>query len=283
MQVAPSQISPGESFDIFYFFRDPNDTGTHYVQAKIYDVKTGALLATIGLEQAATNSRLFIKTTQSPADPVGIGRNIVAVASVYSDAAYTSPDLNYPEQEQYFLIKAALPFGGGGGGVDYRIMRELVEDVVDKKLKALPKPQPFPQVAFDKLFGTIGALQREINRVPKEHADRSSIATAIADVKEAVGNLPEPEQVDFEPVLQSLSELGTELSSLREDNTSAADRVLGMAEHTLQTFGERMLQAFEKSMEEFFQRQNLTIPISEIMSGKRAKTELPDVSHLMRA
>jgi hypothetical protein len=47
MQVHPSQISPGENFDLFYFLRNPNDTTTYYVQAVIYDVRTGAILSTV--------------------------------------------------------------------------------------------------------------------------------------------------------------------------------------------------------------------------------------------
>src|SRR5262245_51515555 len=134
MQVAPNQISPGEPFDIFYFVRNPLDSTTYYVRAKVYDVRTGELLDTIVLEQSPTNTRLFIKTVQAPPDPAGYGRNIVAIASVYLDSGFTQQSESYEEQEQYYLIKAVLPMMGGAvGGIDYRAMRELMEEVVSEK------------------------------------------------------------------------------------------------------------------------------------------------------
>src|SRR5437773_720063 len=118
MQVAPNQISPGEAFDVFYFVRNHLDATTYYVRAKIYDVRTGELLDTQNLTQSSTNSRLFIKTVQAQPDPTGYGRNIVAIATVYTDSGYTTKSESYEEQEQYYLIKS-IPLMLGGGGVDY--------------------------------------------------------------------------------------------------------------------------------------------------------------------
>src|SRR5690349_17533597 len=126
MQVAPNQISPGEPFDVFYFLRNPLNGTTYYVRARIYDVRTGELLSTIALEQSPANAHLFIKTVQSPPDPGGYGRNIVAIAGVYLDAAFTQQSESYEEQEQYYLIKSVAPVLGGGG-VDMRAMREMME------------------------------------------------------------------------------------------------------------------------------------------------------------
>src|SRR4051812_21979151 len=114
MQSAPSQISPGESFDLFYFIRNHTDATTYYVRARIYDVRTGELLDTLDLAQSSTNARLFIKTATAPVDPTGYGRSIVSIASVYTDSGYTTKSENYEEQEQYFLVKTLAPLGGGG-------------------------------------------------------------------------------------------------------------------------------------------------------------------------
>src|SRR5438552_1488540 len=105
MQVYPSQISPAEPYDVFYFIRNPLDAATYYVRAKIYDVRTGELLDTANLDQSSTNSRLFLKRLQAPGDPGSNGRNIVAIASVYTDSGYTTKSDIYEEQEQYYLIK----------------------------------------------------------------------------------------------------------------------------------------------------------------------------------
>src|SRR4051794_10451153 len=152
MQVAPNQISPGENFDIFYFVRNPLDSTTYFVRAKVYDVRTGELLSTIALEQSPTNSRLFIKTVQAPADPSGYGRNIVAIASVYTDSGFTTQSESYEEQEQYYLIKAVAPVLGGGG-VDMRAIRDMVEEIVSKGLKSLPAPSTPAEFPSEALFG----------------------------------------------------------------------------------------------------------------------------------
>jgi hypothetical protein len=64
---------------------------------------------------------------QAPADSVGVGRNIVAVASLHTDSGYTTKSPDYEEQEQYFLIKAVPAVFGGGGGLDARTTREIVQ------------------------------------------------------------------------------------------------------------------------------------------------------------
>src|ERR1700761_2888409 len=123
MQGAQNQISPAENFDIFYFLRNHTDLTTYYVQAKIYDIRTGDVLATVNLAQSPNNTRLFTKTVAAPGDPTALGRNIVAIASVYIDSGYTTKSTDYEEQEQYFLVKTMLPVVGSGGGVDYRTVR----------------------------------------------------------------------------------------------------------------------------------------------------------------
>ena len=202
MQVQPSFITPGEPFDLFYFLRNPVDASTYYIKAVIYDVRTGQQLTTIALTQSSVNAHLFVATLQAPPDPSATGRNIVAIASVYTDSGYTTKSDAYEEQESYFLVKSQLPFAGGGG-VDLRALREILAEEMDKR--PYPTPPALPDMPFDALFGAIGALQREMNRVPKEAADHSALLTAIDDVKQAVANLPPPEPVDFQPSLTKSS------------------------------------------------------------------------------
>src|SRR5215204_177038 len=105
MQIHPAQVTPGENFDLFYFLRNHTDSTTYYIRAVLYDVRTGEVLATQNLTQSPINSRLFTATLQSPPDPQSIGRNIVSIATVYTDSSYTTKSSDYEEQEQYFLIR----------------------------------------------------------------------------------------------------------------------------------------------------------------------------------
>src|SRR4051794_12576146 len=126
MQVHPQQIAPGEQFTLSYFIRNHTDGATYYVRAVVYDLETGAVLSTLNLAQSPANARLFIKTAEAPTDPTGYGRNIYAIATVYTDSTYTTKSQDYEEQEQYFLVKNERIFAGGGGvAVDYDLIRDI--------------------------------------------------------------------------------------------------------------------------------------------------------------
>jgi hypothetical protein len=281
MQVAPNQISPGEPFDVFYFLRNPLDAATYYVRAKIYDVRTGELLDTVALTQSATNSRLFIKTVQAPPDPTGYGRNIVAIASVYTDSGFTTQSDAYEEQEQYYLIKAVLPVFGGGGGVDYRIIRETLEEVVDKKLENLPKPEPVPAFPSEALFGAIGALQREVNRVPKDF-DLSSVSEALSAIQTTIDGLPKPEPVDFSALTEAVNSILFDIAQLKPFIQEVGAAVSATQERLIKEQGSALLAEVEQGLTDLMSRQELTIPLNKLIQPKPEPTPSPmDMSHIM--
>jgi len=286
MQIAPNLISPGEAFDVFYFVRNPLDPTNYYIQAKIYDVRTGDLLDTQNLTQSATNSRLFIKTVQAPPDPAGYGRNIVAIASVYTDSGYTTKSDAYEEQEQYYLIKAVPPLLGGGGGIDYQHLREMMEEVVDARIAKIPQPKPvsLPDMPFDALFGAIGALQREINRVPKDLADLSGIASGIADLRASLEARPQFEKTDLSPLAQSISALTALVQQLKSETATGNKAQLSQLEKSINGLASEVLKRFEAGLKDLMSRQQLTIPLNSLIREKSPQEPTPspiDVSHLM--
>jgi hypothetical protein len=281
MQVAPSQISPGESFDIFYFIRNHTDATTYYVRAKLYDVRTGELLDTQALDQSATNSRLFLKTIQAPSDPTGYGRNIVAIATVYTDSGYTTKSETYEEQEQYYLIKAVLPMMGGGGSIDMRELSGLVEKVLDKKLKELSQPADLPTMPWDSLFGALGALQREVNRIPKDSFDPSALSTQIEALKAAIESRPQFKETDLSRVNVGVERVLTAIASARQENARAATTLQSQQERTANAIADTALAKFETGLKELMSRQELTIPLSSLIKEKQpAEPQAADVSHL---
>lgn len=286
MQVQPSLITPGDPFDIFYFLRNPIDNATYYVQAVIYDVRTGVVLATTQLSPTATNPHLFISRLQAPADSQSLGRNIVAIASVYTDSGYTTKSDAYEEQEQYFLVKAAPTLLGGG--VDYRVIREMMQEEVAKGLKSLPQPAPETEPApmpFDALFGTLGALQREINRIPKEDTDLSGISEQLTALKDAIAALPQeaPETPDYTPILAAITalktELGSALTDVRADTAGLPSFLQPALEQILGGMEKRMTDAMVKAISE----QEISIPaMRTAVTPKPAPIQPLDVSHLMQ-
>lgn len=292
MQIHPNEISPGENFDIFYFIRNHTDSTTYFVRGVIYDVRTGAVLLTTNLTQATSNSRLFIKTVQSPPDSSG-GRNIVAIATVYTDSGYTTKSTDYEEQEQYYLIKdQAYLIGGGGGGVDYQTLREMMEDVVSKKIDAMEKPKELslPDMPFDALFGAIGALQREVNRIPKDAPDHqaalSTISAGLDEVKSLIAAIPQPEQVDIGPMSERLANLTDAFLRMRSSTTEEGDRLvkqfqMGLKDLVVAATAEAAKQT-EKTLTKVIEGQEFTFPIQRSVNKQEAQPTPMDVSHLMR-
>jgi hypothetical protein len=280
MQVAPNQISPGEPFDIFYFVRNPLDSTTYFVRAKVYDVRTGELLSTIALDQSPTNSRLFIKTVQAPSDPSGYGRNIVAIASVYTDSAFTEQSESYEEQEQYYLIKAVPPVLGGGG-VDMRAIREMVQEIVNKGLKSLPPPSEPAEFPAEALFGAIGALQREINRVPKE-IDLSVVSERLSAIQEAISAIPQPEKPDLSAITEAVNNILFEIEQLRPFVQQVGAAISATMERLIKEQGTALLSQVEGGLKDLMGRQELTVPFSALMKEKQPTQSPIDVSHLMR-
>jgi flagellin-like hook-associated protein FlgL len=290
MQVHPSQISPGEPFDIFYFIRNHTDSTTYYIRAKVYDVRTGELLATHNLTQSAINTRLFTKTVDAPPDPVGYGRNIVAIATVYTDSGYTTKSTDYEEQEQYYLIKAQVPFVGGGGGVDYRTVREIIQEELKTALGALPKPEKLqvpdaPDMSFvDALFGSLGAITREIGRIPKEGTNLTSLNTKLDNLVQALKDRPQFERTDLSNVVEIVDRA---LAAIRELSTqlgSSHQQIVQGIEVILNKTAEDLKVSIPAAVEEIVQSQELTLPVA--MKVTRPKKEpqapaAPDLSHLM--
>lgn len=290
MQVHPSQISPSDAYDVFYFLKNHTDSTTYYVKAVVYDVRTGEVLDTQTLPQSATNSRLFIKTLTAPPDPVGLGRNIVAIATVYTDSSYTTKSENYEEQEQYFLIKTALPFAGGGGGVDYRTLREIVQEEVAKGLATLPPPKDFkvpdqPDMSFvDALFGNLGIIIRELGRVPKETANLSEILAELRQLRASIEDQPTPDAVDLSPVISKLEQISTVVGPLPERVSQAINTLTKGLQATIKEDFKTLGTDLEKNLAEVIESQEITIPVSRSTRQSRERSKEPEAlpvpSHL---
>ncbi len=118
------------------------DTGTYYVQAKVYDVD-GVLIDTVNLTDKG--SQRFQTRWRVPADTSGQGKYVSVVTSVYTDSGYTSKSENYGDEETTYLIfDRVMPAmrGGGGGSLSRRDIRDVVAEELDKRT---PEPIKFPK------------------------------------------------------------------------------------------------------------------------------------------
>jgi len=301
MQVHPGQISPGQTFDLFYLLRNPVDSTTYYVRAVVYDLRSGDVLATQNLSQSTNNTHLFTATLQAPADSVGYGRSIVSIASVYTDASYTTKSDGYEEEEQYFLIKEDRSFGGGG--MDYKSLERLIDKAIGSRLDNLPKPEPAQPVNLDAVFGAIGALQREVNRIPKddpETVDLTPLRTKLDGLEALVRTIPTdlPEAIDLSPVTEAIASVQSDIEMLRQAVESAEADTVRAVQELLNAHSANVLAQIETGLKDMMSRQNFTMPLEELIklskeqltvpvsalfkTAPKAAQQLPDVSHLMR-
>jgi hypothetical protein len=289
MPLHPYEVTPGQPFSVWFFIRNHTDSTTYYVRAKIYDVVTGEILATVPLSQASTNSRLFITTTQAPPDPTGYGRNIVAIATVYTDSGYTTRSDAYEEQEQYYLVKTTAPVLGAAG-VDYRVVR----DILQEELQKLPKPQELklpdePDLSFvDGLFGTLGAITREIGRIPKEGPPPfERLEKRLTELKAAIEKAPKPERQSLAPLALSLDRIADDLAATRSEVGRSNANLITSIEAAVNNFAAGLPALIEKVVADTMASKPLTanfpMPLSfgaQPSPSKPTPSSPPDMRHL---
>jgi hypothetical protein len=278
MQVAPQQVTPGENFQIFYFVRNHTDANQYYIQATIYDVADGTALLTVPLTQSPINARLFTATVNAPGDQAGYGRNIVAISTVCTDSGMSVKSENYEETEQYFLVKAPT-FGGGGGGVDYRIIGEMLDERLEKALKSLPKPEkaPTPKEAdlsfVERLFGAIEALQREVNRIPKETADTDPLMAEVLATQRMLETRPQFERTDLSSLAELMQNTLTLLERTAKELKLGDAQVLQTLDSALKTASQEITAAISAKVEETIQGQEFTMPIAMTVRNSKKQAE----------
>lgn len=286
MQVHPQQLFPAQPFDIFYFIRNHLDATTYYVRGVLYDIKTGDVLATANLSPSANNGRLYTATIQAPADSTGQGRSIVAVATVYTDSDYTAKSPDYAEQEQFFLVRAELPFLGGGGGIDARTVREIVSE----ELAKMPKPAPMPAMPWESLFGSLGALQREVNRIPKddpETVDLEPIRVELRSLKAALDARPTFQPTDLAPLQAQLDDLAQAVTGAITATKATGATILSEQERITHQADQALLEAVKQSLEDFMTGQTMNVSFAKSATPSKPTpspvqpNQAPDLSHLM--
>jgi hypothetical protein len=276
------QVNPSQPFTIDFFITDHTDAGTYYCQGVIYDATSGDILATHNLTQMSTNSRLFSKRVQAPGDPSGQGRRIVVVATAYEDSAHTIKSENYQEQSEAYFVKQEQNVFGGGGGVDYRMMKEIIEKVIEEKVK-IPKQKDiiipetkFPAMPFNSILELLGRIQSKIEKIPTEKTDMQPNIDALHALFNEVRAIEIPE-TNLQPIEEKLKDIESQIS---EFNQNIHEHVTGKVEHLKNTIPEMVHANTQKTLGEA--NFNLS-PMQMKMNVETPKPKpLPDISHLMK-
>jgi len=218
------QLEPQSDFVIVRQLKDPQDTGTYYVRAYIRKSLDDTLLATVDLTNAG--SQRFKYTYHLPADPSGEGMYIDITTRVFTDSGYTTESDYYQKENFQYLIKKMYNpvYGGGGGGsIDYKKVREIVKEEIDR----LPKIEIPPQKEVD-LKPILEAIDGiEVSPIIKtEKVELGGIIRLIEGVRMKVEGLPkpkEPEKVDFSGIYNRIDETLKQLNLLWGENKELLD------------------------------------------------------------
>jgi hypothetical protein len=129
------QLEPRSYFTIVRQLKDPQDTGTYYVRAYIRKSLDDTLLDTVDLTDYG--GQRFKYNYQLPADTSGEGLYIDITTRVFTDSGYTTESDYYQKENFQYLVKKGYNpvYGGGGGYIDYKKVREIIKEEIEK----LPK------------------------------------------------------------------------------------------------------------------------------------------------
>jgi len=258
------QLEPREYFAICRQLSDPADTNTYYIRAVIRNAKTDDLLDTVDLDNQG--DQRFRSEWQVPADPSGDGFYITITTTVYTDSGYTNKSSLYGIAEEELLVQKRYNpvYGHGGGvGVDYKKMREIVRqelgiapkeidmNPIIKSIKGIKIPKQSKQSKqkepdLSPITEAIKEIQiaiRDIHIPEPEHLNLLPVIREIKNIK-----IPEPEKLDLSPVLKGFEEITKRLEEITDQNIRN-EKTLRIAEEdkkSLKEKIERLTKAFSK-------------------------------------
>lgn len=237
-------LHPQASFTVVRQIANHLDTDTLYVKAVIRNAYTDAIIET--LELTSRGSQRFSKNWRVPADPSGMGFYVSIVTSVYSDSGYTTKSGNYGDEENTYLVQDRVPMGGrgGGGGIDARTVRRIIQEELDKakpeaveEIPEAEKPKT-PKMRWDEILSGISELKAAVAKVPTDRPDLSTVTTLINQAIAAITSKEVTPVTDIEPIVSRLEALSTYLTNFTDDEKMEREDLKGFLkslEETLTT------------------------------------------------
>jgi len=255
------QLSSGEQYTIVRKLADHTDASTFYVRAFVRNARTDELLATVDLVDRGDNR--FSQVYQVPTDSVGLGLYISIETSVYTDSGYTTKSAKYGDEVVTVQIKDQR-VGGGGSGVDYKTIRRIIKEEVEK---ARVEPPVANEVD---VLGPVQWLEGRIRdaiaeaRVEPEKLDLVPVLAAIEGVNGAIMQgfdgleIPEPEKIDYDRLEKGIKRAETRAMG---SSKSAEEAVVKKVEKALEALKKEVLKEMEAQFKE--QPRSFTISAAE--------------------
>lgn len=238
-------IQPQLDFPIIRQITNHLDTDTLYVRAVIRDAD-GTLIENVNLTDKG--SQRFQKKWHAVADTSGQGKYVSIVTSVYSDSGYSNKSENYGDEENTYLIfDRVMPAMRGGGGVDARTVRRIIEEEIQKipqpekvDLGAIPKPEKV-QLRWEEVLRGLTEIKEALGNVPTDTVNLSPVVSRLNDVAQLIETKPVTPETDLAPVLDVL---GDSKEENRVDNNDMKDFLRGVED----TLGDKIVEAVKDTI-----------------------------------
>lgn len=229
-------------------------------------------MATLDLTDQGDSHR-FSKKYFVPADPTGEGYYLLITTSVYTDSGYTTKAEMYGDKyETYLVDQRAKRFGGGGEGsdIDYKRVRQIVEDVVGQKIAEIPPTPPVPPVnitpQLQPVLNALSGLRNDVQSVEIPPNDYSGIERRLDLLQTAIEEKEVTPATELGPVLTVLDEVQSALKPHTEQVGKDTEAILAK----IKDFYSKDIQNILKKLATLQQKLN-QMPF--LMLGQPAKTD----------
>lgn len=247
-------LIPGTTHQITWQKQNLQDTATYYVRAVIRDTKTNTVLDTIDLTDLGSSAR-FSGNWNVPQDEKGFGRQISIVKTIYENSSYTQVSGMYGAwEDRYTIFNLASRSPGSTGGsygatqqIDYQLIKEIVEKVVETKIKELPEPEKPKEFDPTSIIVEVGGIKESFkDLVARIFTLGEKIKTK--DYSKEFGRIEE----SVESIVGDIADIQ---SSLKEHKRAILEGVDDMSETTIGALNtafeklEKVQKTFEKDFD----------------------------------
>ena len=257
-------LNPQKSFSVVRQIANHIDTTEYYVRAVIRYAYTDALITNLDLD--LKGDQRYSKNWQVVADPSGQGTYISIVTSVYTDAGHTTKSENYGDEENTYRVfdDMSPAMKGGGGGLDMRTTRRIMEESLEKmkfpeqEKISIPKQKEYDD-KFNELSKGLVDIKTLVASIPTENVNLSPLMTRLNELSQEVKTKPVTKETDLNPVLDSIREAQDERDVNRSEMTGLIDI---LKQELTDTMKQMVMEAVTEATPEAMKGASFSVPMN---------------------
>ena len=263
-------LNPQKSFTVVRQIANHIDTNEYFVRAVIRYAYTDVLITNLDLD--LKGDQRYSKNWQVVADPSGQGTYISIVTSVYTDAGHTTKSENYGDEENtYRVFDDMSPAMKGGGGLDMRTTRRIIEESLEKmkfpeqEKISIPKQKEYDD-KFNELTRGLSDIKTLVASIPTENVNLSPLMTRLNELSQELKTKPVTKETDLKPMIKLLQDKMEDNKDDREINRKEMKDILSSLESNLS-------DVMEKKLPEAMKEITFTVPPVKMSSQNIEKKE----------